>query len=659
MNVDTDYADGAPFTLYLSEPKYADRLLAAMDGLLAFENEKRANVASRLEAADRRLADASAALADAKHTNEDFALLDRCRAALDKLIEAQIAIDDDAARLARARRALRIAPAEALCRQNAQGLLSAEKALAEAERQCAAIREALPALEAAHADAERALPEAEKQNGLAMQLRECLPLLSELETRAAEEARLKAKLVQSLDASRGADETYTRIKDAYYLGQCGLLAAGLREGKPCPVCGSTKHPAPAKPADASVSREALERAEKAQRAAAAAVQAVDASLSGVRAAMEVQKKQLAARGIQENDTRRALEARIRQAVDEANRITRAELDARNALERTRRALAESEARRQSAAETHARLTEEGVRLQAAFARLLSENEFADEADYRLARLPENQVRELEARITAHNENRRSLADRIDAQNRKLAGKARADLDALTAAFQNLNAERDALRRDEADVARRLALNESALKELRDVRRLQTSHAGEWAVLDDLYRAVSGQLSQKVKITFETYVQQYYFKQVVAAANKRLTLLTDGMFVLRLKEEARDRRSQAGLDLDVFDRSTGQWRDVTTLSGGESFMASLALALGLSDVVQAESGGVRLEAMFIDEGFGTLDENALRNALELLSRLADGDRLIGIISHMPELRDRIDKKIVVRKHLWGAQATIEA
>ena len=384
VNVDADYADGAPFALYLSEPKYADRLLAAMDGLLAFENEKRANVASRLEAADRRLADASAALADAKDTKEVFALLDRCRAALDRLIEAQIAIDDDAARLARARRALRIAPAEALCRQNAQGLLSAEKALAEAERQCAAIREALPALEAAHADAERALPEAEKQNGLAMQLRECLPLLSELETRAAEEARLKAKLVQSLDASRGADETYTRIKDAYYLGQCGLLAAGLREGKPCPVCGSTKHPAPAKPADASVSREALERAEKAQRAAAAAVQAVDASLSGVRAAMEVQKKQLAARGIQENDTRRALEARIRQAVDEANRITRAELDARNALERTRRALAESEARRQSAAETHARLTEEGVRLQAAFARSLSENEFADEADSRLS-----------------------------------------------------------------------------------------------------------------------------------------------------------------------------------------------------------------------------------------------------------------------------------
>lgn len=659
VSVDEDYADREALALYLSEPKYADRLLTALDSLLAFESEKRARIASRLEAADRRLADAAAALADARHTNEEFALLDRCRAALDKLVDEQSAIDDDEARLARARRALQLAPAGTLCSRNAEELSSAQRKLTEAERQCTEIGKDLPTLETAYANAERALPEVEAQKQLAAQLQECLPLLAELETRAAEEARLKLKLAQSLDVSHSADEKYMRIKDAYYLGQCGLLAAGLRDGEPCPVCGSTKHPAPAKPADASVSREVLERAEKAQRDAAAAVQEVDVSLSRVRAVMQVQKKQLAARGIQEGDTRRALESRIRQARDEAARISRAELDARNALERARRMRAESEARRQSAVETHARLTAEGERLQASFARLLAENDFADEAEYRLARLPENRIRELEARITAHNESRRSLTDRVDAQNRKLAGRTRVDLDTLTTAFQKLSVERDALRGDEADASRRLALNESAMKELRDVRRAQASHAEDWAVLDELYRAVSGQLSQRVKITFETYVQQYYFKQVVAAANKRLTLLTDGMFVLRLKEEARDRRSQAGLDLDVFDRSTGQWRDVTTLSGGESFMASLALALGLSDVVQAESGGVRLDAMFIDEGFGTLDENALRNALELLSRLADGDRLIGVISHMPELRDRIDKKIVVRKHLWGAQATIEA
>ena len=111
--------------------------------------------------------------------------------------------------------------------------------------------------------------------------------------------------------------------------------------------------------------------------------------------------------------------------------------------------------------------------------------------------------------------------------------------------------------------------------------------------------------------------------------------------------------QSGLDLDVLDRSTGQWRDVNTLSGGESFLASLALALGLSDVVQAQSGAIRMEAMFIDEGFGTLDDNALRNSLQVLSDLADGKRLVGIISHVHSLEERIDQQIYVSKTLNGS------
>ena len=153
------------------------------------------------------------------------------------------------------------------------------------------------------------------------------------------------------------------------------------------------------------------------------------------------------------------------------------------------------------------------------------------------------------------------------------------------------------------------------------------------------------------------MQQYYFKQVIAAANKRLTALTDGMFTLRCKEEALNRRSQSGLDLEVLDRATGQWRDVSTLSGGESFLSSLALALGLSDTVQAQSGGIRMDAMFIDEGFGSLDENALKNALDLLAKLADGKRLIGVISHVSELSERIERKIVVKKTLTGSVAQI--
>ena len=130
-----------------------------------------------------------------------------------------------------------------------------------------------------------------------------------------------------------------------------------------------------------------------------------------------------------------------------------------------------------------------------------------------------------------------------------------------------------------------------------------------------------------------------------------------MFTLRCKEEARNLVSQSGLDLDVLDRSTGLWRDVSTLSGGESFLASMALALGLSDVVQSQSGGIRLDSMFIDEGFGTLDEATLKNALDLLTRLADGKRFIGVISHMPELSERIERKIMIRKTLIGSHAEI--
>lgn len=124
--------------------------------------------------------------------------------------------------------------------------------------------------------------------------------------------------------------------------------------------------------------------------------------------------------------------------------------------------------------------------------------------------------------------------------------------------------------------------------------------------------------------------------------------TKSNFRLRVKEEAKDLRSQSGLDLEVFDSNTGLYRDVSTLSGGESFMASLSLALGLSDVVSSMSGQIRIDSMFIDEGFGTLDENSLKQAIELLVSLADGKRLVGIISHVSALKERIDNQIIIKK-----------
>ena len=196
----------------------------------------------------------------------------------------------------------------------------------------------------------------------------------------------------------------------------------------------------------------------------------------------------------------------------------------------------------------------------------------------------------------------------------------------------------------------------ALQEIERALSRRKQREVHWAAVRELYQCCAGITGGSVrgKMTFEAYVQQVYFKQVVAAANKRLTVLTDGQFILRCREEARDMKHQSGLDLEVLDRATGQWRDVSTLSGGESFLASLALALGLSDVVQAQSGAIRMDAMFIDEGFGTLDENALMNSLRVLTDLAGGSRLIGIISHVHDLEERIEKQIIVKKTLTGSE-----
>ena len=303
--------------------------------------------------------------------------------------------------------------------------------------------------------------------------------------------------------------------------------------------------------------------------------------------------------------------------------------------------------------------EKKARLQSDFEHRLQEQGFADEREYQLAKLPEKEMEAAEIALRTYREQLASLAHQADQLKEKLSGKEKADLAALAALQSAAEAARKAAEQAAAKADRKIALHEDSLQEILKARRQMKRKEENWAVIRDLYDCCAGKTggSRRAKLTFEAYVQQYYFKQVVAAANKRLTILTEGMFTLRCKEEARDRVHQSGLDLDVLDRSTGQWRDVSTLSGGESFLASLALALGLSDVVQGQSGAIRMEAMFIDEGFGTLDENALRNSLQVLSELAEGKRLIGIISHVHDLEEKIEKQIIVKKTLRGAELSV--
>jgi exonuclease SbcC len=180
---------------------------------------------------------------------------------------------------------------------------------------------------------------------------------------------------------------------------------------------------------------------------------------------------------------------------------------------------------------------------------------------------------------------------------------------------------------------------------------------ELLMCEDLSNTANGNIKGKSKLEFEQYVQASYFDNVLESANKRFSYMTDSRYLLARKVEATRISDKLGLELEVIDNYTGKRREITSLSGGESFKASLALALGMSDIIQSYSGGIVVETMFIDEGFGSLDSESLETAMNAIMMLSNNNRLIGIISHVNELKDRIDKNIVVTKSSNGSSVSV--
>ena len=194
----------------------------------------------------------------------------------------------------------------------------------------------------------------------------------------------------------------------------------------------------------------------------------------------------------------------------------------------------------------------------------------------------------------------------------------------------------------------LIANEKLLNEIGKQSKKLFEIRKKYDSIQALSATTKGTISGKDKITFETYIQMKYFERVIARANLRFMIMSNAQYELKREEEAKDAKSKSGLELEIIDHYNNTTRNVRTLSGGESFMASLSLALGFSDEIQSMSGGIQLDTMFIDEGFGTLDEDTLKTAIDALIKLSDENKLIGIISHVEELKNRIDKQIVVTK-----------
>lgn len=659
IDPENDFEDRELLREYCTDPKYAELLLETLARLIACEKGRQGEAEQKREGLEQQINRLTGEIEKAKSINGQFALLEKAVRELDALTARQTETDAMTRQLQNARKAKDVLPAEQLLLNALKDADEQKKRIQTATEELKQAELLLPDAQSKMKQAESRIPAADTLQAQALQLEAAIPVLHDLETQQKSLATLQAGLDRLLQESMAADRIYQQVKESYYASQAGLLATELTAGLPCPVCGSVHHPAPAALLPDAATKEDLENADTKHRKLSDQLRSAEGKLGECKSKVENARTRLNELGISESETETAVRGKIADMSGQAKAIRDAVKERESLCNQLQMKISTVKSALAVYEQAYRELCAAGAGYRAQYNEKLAENGFADEASYRLAKLPEREISQLDENIRRYNEEKRSLMDRTAALREQLTGLEKTDIQQLLECLAYANAEKSAATAAERAIGSKLVLHENAQQEIIEVRRLIKRKEENWAVIRDLSDCCSGKAggNRRAKLTFEAYVQQYYFKQVVAAANKRLTVLTDGMFTLRCKEEARDRVHQSGLDLDVLDRSTGLWRDVSTLSGGESFLASLALALGLSDVVQSQSGAIRMEAMFIDEGFGTLDENALRNSLKVLTDLADGKRLIGIISHVHDLEERIDKQIIVKKALHGSEIHI--
>ena len=515
------------------------------------------------------------------------------------------------------------------------------------------------------------------------QLRQRQTDLSQLIQLIDDAARLRSRLdeAQAFFRQRQAEadalrRDYEAAHSAFLNEQAGILAESLREGLPCPVCGSREHPHPAHKSLTAPSEDQLKRmrreADKARQAAEEASQKAHALIGSVEAreADRQQRCEQLLAGRSYADPRQEAGALLRECAD--------------ALRETELALRQEEARlsrreqlEQQIPQQEAALTDLEQRL-AALALEQAKQEtrrrtLQEQTEAAAAELPfperrqaETELRSRRQRIQALRQAMQTAEDALTAQQR-LVSELEGRLGQLNEQLQKADPidEEQALERKQALTERRRATSEqqktlhARLQNNRGALQNVRANAADLEQLEQkltwvkaLSSTANGTLTGKEKIALETYVQMSFFDRIIDRANTRLMRMSGGQYELKRRVEAENNRSQSGLELNVIDHYNGSERSVRSLSGGESFKASLSLALGLSDEIQYSAGGIQLDSMFVDEGFGSLDSESLQQAIRTLMELSEGHRLVGIISHVAELKDRIDNQILVTKEKSG-------
>jgi DNA repair protein SbcC/Rad50 len=534
---------------------------------------------------------------------------------------------------------------------------------------------------------------------------------SEAAELAPEVAAARLALQAAVDAHQTLVDVHQGLYETRLSEMAAELAARLTEGCPCPVCGSTEHPVPARASAGAVSADDIEEAAQRRDQAEEERSRLDgehAELTLKEAALIARAGGRAARDLAaEADALVSAIATAEQAAAAADELEAELGTARGELEAsasellkveklTTAANEQARAARRSLEGLHAELEVAAGEFPSVAARRAGLQEAADR-DRALAHVLETLSTALDgearARERAEREAElRGFADLDTAREAVLETGAMADLDVKVESWKSTLADLQAATRVEdlagldataADeiharaeaAAAELARAQDAEQEVRrahDAARAQTERLRERALevheaeeaYDSLVEAsepvmrlagwAKGTEGRRVNLT--TYVLRHWFGQVVAAANVRLSAMSSGRYELKRTDEAGSRRERAGLTLAVIDRHTGTQRSPASLSGGETFYTSLALALGLADVVKAEAGGVDLDTLFIDEGFGSLDTGTLDEVMAVIDDLRDRGRVVGIVSHVADLKDRVPERLEVRRLPDGSSGT---
>lgn len=492
----------------------------------------------------------------------------------------------------------------------------------------------------------------------------------------------------SLSASESAKH-YEHMYEAFLKEQAGILAENLSAGCPCPVCGSTVHPDPAKLSDHAVTELEVEQAKKTRAAAeekrdlahaafetektekqklAQAVEKEEADFVLAQTIAKQQRKEaeqnyVSLQKIAEQIREKLVYPSLAEAKKQYAAMQKALEAAEQEIAKKRQKVSElAEAmntlKGQKLAEEENQKTAKklAVKTEKEYAKLLEKSGFISEETYHLAILPERSRSKLEREEKEYESQCLRQQSEQKLLEKQVSGKTYTDTTELN---EQLKAEKQALKEAEKtymELHTAYENDRSVLQNCAVYLEKGKKLESEDQVIKSLSKTANGRLSGSAKIDFETYIQRQYFKQIIHEANKRLLTMSNHQFILKLKEEANTgRKTNEGLDLSVYSLVTDSERDVKTLSGGESFLAALAMALGLSDIVERSAGAIHPDMMFIDEGFGSLDAQSRQQAIEVLAELAGDSRMVGIISHVTELKEQIDRKLVVSRTDKGSRA----